>query len=99
MLADGGYFILIGDPGYPEELSLTSDLLLKGLHIVGVHDGNHHQVWGAARITELFFSLCLAGKFDTASLMSMEVPATQIPLLYRTLRSHSGNIGMAVRWE
>lgn len=57
-----GRVVLLGDTGTPTQQHLTSDVVPRGLTVVGVHHTHGlHELDGVYR---LFFALLLAGRFD-----------------------------------
>lgn len=64
--ADRGAVVLIGDTGTPSQQRLTQDVVIRGLRIVGAHDGHDTPDWNTACITQLFFDMVSSGR------MSME---------------------------
>ncbi|MBN2713575.1 MAG: zinc-binding dehydrogenase [Planctomycetes bacterium] len=62
--ADRGTVVVLGDTGVPGEQHLTSDVITRGLHIVGAHDGHCDAEWTEARIVNLFFSLLERGRIN-----------------------------------
>lgn len=52
-----GTVVVLGDTGHPGGQHLTSDVIIKGLRVIGAHDGHCDAEWTEQRIVELFFSL------------------------------------------
>ena len=65
---DFGKLVLLGDAGHPENQHLTSDLLRKGLHIVGAHDVHNTSQWNDQTVSNLFFSFIKQGRFNMEQL-------------------------------
>jgi len=63
-----GCLLLLGDAGKPASQHLTPDIVLKGLRVMGAHDGNpplvstDHAPWSHSKMTELFF--CYLSRSD-----------------------------------
>lgn len=66
--ADFGTLVILGDTGTPTSQHLTKDVITRGIHIVGAHDGHENAEWNAESITRLFFSLVQRGKFKLEGL-------------------------------
>jgi len=64
LVADYGTVVILGDTGQPARQSLTSDVIRRGLTIVGAHDRHNTAEWNNATITRLFFQLAAAGRFS-----------------------------------
>ena len=63
-----GRVLLLGDTGSPESQHLTSDVITRGVRILGAHDGHEDPAWNMAGITDLLFALMKAGRFSMKSL-------------------------------
>ena len=61
-VADRGRVVVVGDVGDPSEQRLSSDLLVRGLTVVGAH-GRHLLGEGEHAMRRLFFSLVASGRF------------------------------------
>lgn len=64
LVADYGTVVILGDTGQPARQSLTSDVIRRGLTIVGAHDRHNTVEWNNATITQLFFQLAVTGRFS-----------------------------------
>ena len=65
-----GKVVVMGDTGSPARQALTSDVIRRGITIVGAHDAHNTPEWNEATITRLFFSLARTGRFPLAGLTS-----------------------------
>jgi len=63
-----GRVVVLGDTGSPGKQVLTGDVIIKGLTIVGAHDGHQFPGWAEADIIRLFFELVTSGRFPLAGL-------------------------------
>lgn len=64
-LADtGGRVVVLGDTGSPAGQRLTSDVINRGLMIVGAHDSVETAQWHNASITKYFLDLAASGRFS-----------------------------------
>ena len=52
-----GKVVILGDTGAPSKQQLTSDVITRGISIIGAHDGQETAEWTASTITDLFLSL------------------------------------------
>ena len=87
--ADHGTVVILGDTGSPSRQHLSSDIVRRGLHVVGVHDSHASGDWSQDRIVDLFFHLVSSGRFNVDDLISHTftpgecqtayVSATQMP--------------------
>jgi 2-desacetyl-2-hydroxyethyl bacteriochlorophyllide A dehydrogenase len=75
LVADRGRFVILGDTGTPSDQRLTSDVIRRGLHVVGAHDAHDDARWHLKSITELFFSLVATGRFSLDGLNTHTFPA------------------------
>ena len=96
LAADRGKIILLGDTGFPAAQHLTSDLVLRGISIVGAHD-LHTQAdpgWKDERkIFDLFFQLLSRGRFSTANLVTHRFDPRQAQEAYLLAESAKGKTG------
>ncbi|TCC47773.1 zinc-binding alcohol dehydrogenase [Kribbella capetownensis] len=70
--ADHGRVVLLGDAGTPSDQRLTSDVMVRGVSIMGAHDSYTigDQRWDNDReIARLVFRLAAAGRFPLAGLV------------------------------
>jgi threonine dehydrogenase-like Zn-dependent dehydrogenase len=77
-----GRIVLVGDTGRPEEQRLTQDVVLKGLTIVGAHDGHDRDGWNGRKVCELFFQLLGAGRFQVDGLITHRFAPHDAPEAY-----------------
>ena len=62
--------VLLGDTGRPHLQHLTSDVITKGLTIVGTHDTHDRGGWPEARVNRVFFELVSTGRFPLDGLIT-----------------------------
>ncbi|MFD8151622.1 zinc-binding dehydrogenase [Streptomyces sp. NPDC059720] len=105
MTREFGTVVVLGDTGTPTAQTLTSDLIVKGLNIVGAHDmhgafaAGPRNPWNNQRMGELFFSLLARGDLDTASLNSHVFPATEAKEAYRLVQARPEDLtGLILDW-
>lgn len=99
LVAARGRVVLLGDTGFPAQQHLTSDVITRGLTIVGAHDSlsggwdqdrPHHDV---------FFSLVASGRFDLEGLTTHAVTASECSEAYELLASRAGGVlGVRIDW-
>jgi 2-desacetyl-2-hydroxyethyl bacteriochlorophyllide A dehydrogenase len=65
-----GRVVLLGDTGSPGAQRLTSDVVLRGITIVGAHDTHVDAMWTVERIHRLFCSLWESGRFPLGGLIT-----------------------------
>jgi 2-desacetyl-2-hydroxyethyl bacteriochlorophyllide A dehydrogenase len=63
-----GRIVVLGDTGYPAKQHLSSDVIMKGISIVGAHDSHNDREWDAQRIHHLFCNLVQSGRFSLEGL-------------------------------
>jgi threonine dehydrogenase-like Zn-dependent dehydrogenase len=67
-----GRVLLLGDTGHPDQQHMVQELVLRGLTLVGAHDGNEDEQWNTQRILQLFFRLVRDGLFRLDGLITHE---------------------------
>jgi 2-desacetyl-2-hydroxyethyl bacteriochlorophyllide A dehydrogenase len=68
LAADRGTVVLLGDAGDPGSQRLTSDVIRRGLSIIGAHDLLNTPQWNNATIIQLVFDLATGGRFPLRGL-------------------------------
>jgi threonine dehydrogenase-like Zn-dependent dehydrogenase len=68
VVADYGRIVLLGDPETPNDRRLTSDILLRGITVTGVHDRNALGAWNNHTISRLFFERLLSRRLSVSGL-------------------------------
>ncbi len=63
LCADRGTLVLLGDTGHPQAQHLTSDVVGRGVTIVGAHDTHVEPGWDEPTIARLFFRLVRTRRF------------------------------------
>jgi 2-desacetyl-2-hydroxyethyl bacteriochlorophyllide A dehydrogenase len=61
---DRGKVVIMGDTGSPASQKLTSDVITRGLTIVGAHDGHGDAEWNDQTISALFFRMLADGRIN-----------------------------------
>ncbi|WP_432432290.1 zinc-binding dehydrogenase [Granulicella aggregans] len=98
-VADYGRIVLVGDPGEPRDRKFTSDLLLRGLSVCGVHDRCTFNKWTDEAAASVFFSALNSRSFRTDDLVSRTYPSSSICELYETLASRGEMLGLLIDWQ
>ncbi len=78
LAADRGTVVVLGDTGQPGSQTLTPDVIMRGLTIVGAHDGNNTAAWNNQTITALFYTLAATGRFPLDGLNTIASPPTNV---------------------
>ncbi len=94
-----GKIVVLGDTGAPAQQKLTSDVITRGLSIVGVHDGHETAVWHNATIIGLFFNLAASGRFPLGGLTSHVFAPADCAEAYATAnRDRASTMGLVFDW-
>lgn len=96
---DRGRVVLLGDTGHPAQQRLTSDLILRGLTVVGAHDGLDDAAWDARRAYRLFFSLASRGRFDLGGMTTHRFGPADAAEAYRVANARRDQtMGIVFDW-
>jgi len=68
LVANGGTVVLLGDTGSPGAQTLTSDVITRGLRLVGAHDAHNSPAWNNAVAAGHFFTFLQGGRFSVEGL-------------------------------
>jgi 2-desacetyl-2-hydroxyethyl bacteriochlorophyllide A dehydrogenase len=99
LAADRGTVVLMGDTGSPTRQALTSDVITRGLTIVGAHDGHNTEQWNGATISRLFFGLVATGRFPMTGLTSHVFTPEDATEGYATAnRDRASTMGLIFDW-
>jgi 2-desacetyl-2-hydroxyethyl bacteriochlorophyllide A dehydrogenase len=99
LAANHGKVVVLGDTGRPTEQALTSDVVTRGITIVGAHDSHTTAEWTDAAIMHLFFSLAKSGRFSLAGLTSHIFSPDQCEEAYLTAnRDRANTMGLIFDW-
>jgi len=99
LAADFGTVVILGDTGTPASQTLTSDVITRGLTIVGAHDCHNTPEWNEKTITELFFSLVARGRFSVDGLNSHVFKPEVCEEAYGTAnRDRAHTMGIVFDW-
>jgi len=95
-----GTVVVLGDTGSPAQQKLTSDVIMRGLRIIGAHDGHNTEQWNNGSISALFLSLAATGRFPLAGLNKHEFAPEACRDAYRLANEDRANtMGILFRWS
>ncbi|MDD2707854.1 MAG: zinc-binding alcohol dehydrogenase [Verrucomicrobiae bacterium] len=99
LVKNRGRLVLLGDTGMPSHQCLTSDVISRGLSIVGAHDCHETAEWNAARIQRLFMALVQTGRFSLEGLNTHEFHPRDCVKAYAEASDRRGGImGLLFDW-
>jgi 2-desacetyl-2-hydroxyethyl bacteriochlorophyllide A dehydrogenase len=99
VVADYGRVVLVGDPGAPNERRLTSDILLRGISIVGTHDHNTYGQWNSQTVSCHFFTMLKANAISVRDICTHDLSPELADQAYTLIsEKRSGVIGVRFNW-
>ena len=99
LAAKGGTVVVLGDTGAPTQQSLTSDVITRGLRIVGAHDGLNTPEWNNVTVGQLFVRLAADGRFPLDGLTSHRFRPEDCAEAYATAnRDRARTMGILFDW-
>ena len=99
LAAQYGKVVIMGDTGAPAQQALTPDVIMRGLTIIGAHDGHTTPEWNGATITRLFFALAASGRFPMEGLTSHVFKPENCADAYATAnRDRASTMGLIFDW-
>jgi 2-desacetyl-2-hydroxyethyl bacteriochlorophyllide A dehydrogenase len=106
LCADHGRLVVLGDTGTPELQHLTSDVIRRGLTIVGAHDRHAPPdpsagvEWDARRVSELFLTFVARGQIRVSDLVTHRYKPEDAPKAYAMLQQQRDRaMGVIFDWE
>jgi 2-desacetyl-2-hydroxyethyl bacteriochlorophyllide A dehydrogenase len=100
LVADRGTLVLLGDTGQPSQQKLSSDVITRGLRIVGAHDAHVTEKWNDATITQLFFRMISTGRFSLDGMNTHRFVPEQCKEAYETAnRDRALTMGIVFDWS
>jgi threonine dehydrogenase-like Zn-dependent dehydrogenase len=91
--------VLLGDTGRPEAQHLTSDVITKGLTIIGTHDTHDRGGWPESRVNAVFFELVASGRFPLDGLITDVVDANDPAKAYELANTaREKTMGICFDW-
>jgi 2-desacetyl-2-hydroxyethyl bacteriochlorophyllide A dehydrogenase len=101
-----GKVILLGDAPNPSQQTLTTDVINRGLKILGAHDSHsplaasEHIRWTGDRMYELFFTYLQRKQIRTADLITHRFKPDDAPAAYRMLKTErEAAMGVMFDWQ
>lgn len=95
-----GKVVVLGDTGQPTSQALNSDVITRGITIVGAHDGHNDAQWNGATIAHLFFALVATGRFSLDGLNTHVFKPGQCVEAYRTANhERAKTLGILFDWR
>ena len=99
LVARKGTVVILGDTGSPSQQRLTSDVITRGVRIVGAHDCLEDAQWNTSTITEYFFVLAASGRFPLAGMNSHSFPGAEGMKAYELANTRRGEtMGIIFDW-
>ena len=102
LVADFGRLVLLGDTGSPRSQCLTSDVVARGVTVVGAHDSYNHRIPGWERDEDmygLFFELVRSRRFNVEGLITHRFSPTEAKAAYELATALPGDsMGVAFDW-
>jgi 2-desacetyl-2-hydroxyethyl bacteriochlorophyllide A dehydrogenase len=100
LAAPRGRVVLLGDVGDPSEQHLTSDVIIKGLSVIGAHDCHAEAPWSPERMSQLFFHHVLNGRIDMSGMNTHRFRPEQAKEAYAATGSpDEAAMGILIAWE
>jgi len=95
-----GRVVVLGDTGMPTHQHLTSDVITRGLTIVGAHDGHETPEWNSTRILSLWFDLMKSKRFNVAGLNTHTFAPAECAKAYEVCNTQRGQtMGIVFDWS
>ena len=101
-----GTLLLLGDTGSPGDQRLTSDVITRGVKIVGAHDGHSAphvtdaDFWTEHNMERLFFAYVARGQMNVDDLITHRFPALDAAQAYHLLQTDRSNVmGVILDWD
>lgn len=99
LVADRGRVVVLGDTGSPASQGLTSDVITRGLTIVGAHDCHVDAQWNDASIAAYTFALAGEGRFPLADLITDVFSPDRCVEAYAAANARRGDtMGICFDW-
>lgn len=101
-----GKLLLLGDAGNPGEQRLTSDVITRGVRIIGAHDvhppavATDHTWWTHGNMTKLFFNYLQRDQMRVQDLVTHHYAPEEAPQAYKMLTTdRSAAMGVIFDWS
>ena len=100
LAADRGKVVILGDTGSPASQCLNPDVIMRGLTIVGAHDGHSTAEWDDITISRLFFSLVARGRVSLTDMNTHYFKPEACADAYATAnRERAKTMGIIFDWR
>lgn len=100
VVRDRGRVVILGDTGSPGGQHLTSDVITRGIEIVGAHDCHNDAEWHGSTIAELFFQFAVDGRFNLSGLETHVFAPRDCVHAYETMNTKRGEtMGVIFDWR
>jgi 2-desacetyl-2-hydroxyethyl bacteriochlorophyllide A dehydrogenase len=100
LAANFGRVVILGDTGFPSRQHLTSDVIRRGLTIVGSHDTHETAEWNTEKIFRLFVHLVQNNRFDLSGLIRHRFKPAQCEDAYCLANERRGEtMGILYDWR
>ncbi|MEK7270058.1 MAG: zinc-binding alcohol dehydrogenase [Planctomycetota bacterium] len=100
-----GTFVLVGDTGFPSGQCISDRLLVKGIRLVGAHDGlppreaSPQEPWSHKAMMELFLRYLERGQMSVKDLVTHRFPFARAAEAFSLLRERRGEtMGVVLTW-
>lgn len=95
-----GRVVVLGDVGRPSDQHLTSDVMVKGLSIVGAHASHVRQGVERPAVHRLFFELAQQGRFPVDGLVTHRFEPSHAEEAYALAQQgRAETLGIVFIWE
>jgi threonine dehydrogenase-like Zn-dependent dehydrogenase len=99
IVARRGTVVLLGDSGSPSQQRLTSDVVTRGVTIVGAHGSLEDERWTSASISEHFFDLVAQKRFSLDGLNTHTFKPQECGKAYEIANTRRGEtMGILFDW-
>lgn len=96
---DHGKVVVLGDTGTPSSQTLTSDIVLRGVQVVGAHDGHNDAAWNDQTISALFFQMLADGRFNLDGMQSHSFDPRDCVQAYELISTRRAEtMGVVFEW-
>ena len=97
--ADRGTVVVLGDTGSPSGQRLTTDVIMRGVRVVGAHDSHPWPGRTEAEVYRLFFGLLAAGRMNLDGMNTHAFAGADAPAAYREANARRGEtMGIVFDW-
>ena len=95
-----GKVVILGDTGRPGGQTLTSDVIVRGVIVVGAHDAHGSDRWNNGTVSQLFFGLVASGRFSLDGLKTHVFKPAECADAYLTAnRDRAKTMGILFDWR